>query len=336
MTKIRVGDGWVEEYLVPAGGEEGDHLIKTTNADGAYDWQAPPPPPPGSLEGIWHWTATPVTAHGGPGQVGVNTDDPRVATTLYVSAVDADGSDRAAMFDGLNQYDTVAFTVVGVPDSWHRYELTAAGVAVPGGYQLPVATAAGSVTGTEPATGAEVVTVVDRAGIPADAVVTGPQGPAGASASLFRYSYSSVASPPPNTGQVRSNGANAAATTMVWVHRLDNQSQDERLLLLQAEAGDELFVQDQQDSTSYVRYTLTADPVDNTNYVTFAVTATEVGAPLVGAGVMLGVVRPGPPGPEGPAGPEGPPGGPTVVAVPYDQWPPAAPQPDVLYLRLAP
>lgn len=30
------------------------------------------------------------------------------------------------------------------------------------------------------------------------------------------------------------------------------------------------------------------------------------------------------------------PGGPTVVAVDYDDWPPADPQPNILYLRLAP
>jgi hypothetical protein len=30
------------------------------------------------------------------------------------------------------------------------------------------------------------------------------------------------------------------------------------------------------------------------------------------------------------------PGGPTVVAVDYDDWPPTDPQPNILYLRLAP
>ena len=38
----------------------------------------------------------------------------------------------------------------------------------------------------------------------------------------------------------------------------------------------------------------------------------------------------------GTPGPPGPPGGPTVIAVPYDQWPPTNEQPDTLYLRLAP
>ena len=32
----------------------------------------------------------------------------------------------------------------------------------------------------------------------------------------------------------------------------------------------------------------------------------------------------------------GPPPGPAIVAIPYASWPPADPQPDVLYLRLAP
>jgi hypothetical protein len=30
------------------------------------------------------------------------------------------------------------------------------------------------------------------------------------------------------------------------------------------------------------------------------------------------------------------PGGPSVIAVPYANWPPADPQPNILYLRLAP
>jgi hypothetical protein len=40
------------------------------------------------------------------------------------------------------------------------------------------------------------------------------------------------------------------------------------------------------------------------------------------------VTIPGIPGPPGPPGT-------MIIAVPYDQWPPAAPQPDTLYLRLA-
>jgi hypothetical protein len=44
----------------------------------------------------------------------------------------------------------------------------------------------------------------------------------------------------------------------------------------------------------------------------------------------------GPMGPAGPPGPPGPEGGTPVVAVPYNEWPPVAPHPNTLYLRLAP
>ena len=58
--------------------------------------------------------------------------------------------------------------------------------------------------------------------------------------------------------------------------------------------------------------------------------ATIVATP-VPVGTITVVGTPGPPGPSGP------PGGPTVIAVPFsDPWPPVSPQPDILYLRLAP
>lgn len=43
----------------------------------------------------------------------------------------------------------------------------------------------------------------------------------------------------------------------------------------------------------------------------------------------------GPQGIPGPVGPMGPPGV-NIVACAYDAWPPADPQPNTLYLRLAP
>ena len=45
------------------------------------------------------------------------------------------------------------------------------------------------------------------------------------------------------------------------------------------------------------------------------------------------VIKVGTTGPEGPPGPQG---GTPVVAVPFAQWPPVNPQPNTLYLRLAP
>jgi hypothetical protein len=67
---------------------------------------------------------------------------------------------------------------------------------------------------------------------------------------------------------------------------------------------------------------------------------------IVGNGVPIDVtlggntqpinVTAGSTGPAGPPGPKGDEGGTPVVTVPYDSWPPVNPQPDTLYLRLAP
>ena len=46
--------------------------------------------------------------------------------------------------------------------------------------------------------------------------------------------------------------------------------------------------------------------------------------------------EPGPQGIQGEPGPPGPAGGTPVVALAYDAWPPVNPQPNTLYLRLAP
>ena len=60
-----------------------------------------------------------------------------------------------------------------------------------------------------------------------------------------------------------------------------------------------------------------------------------------GVNVTTGAPKPvdvtvGTPGKQGEPGPKGPEGGTPVVAVPYANWPPVNPQPDTLYLRIAP
>ena len=151
----------------------------------------------------------------------------------------------------------------------------------------------------------------------------GAPGPAGASVNLFRYNYNANLTAPPSSGQVRCNTPTIADSTLVWVHVMDNQNQDERLMLLQGRTGDELFIQDQQNSGCFVRYNLTADAHDDTTYVTFTVDEIEAGTdPLAGSAVMLGVLRRAQ--------------GTQVIGVPYAQWPPTDPQQDTLYLKLAP
>jgi len=63
-----------------------------------------------------------------------------------------------------------------------------------------------------------------------------------------------------------------------------------------------------------------------------AAVATIAVSPQASGTVQMSGV-PGPQGPPGPPGPMGP-SGTQVIAVPYDEWPPADPQPNTLYLRL--
>ena len=61
----------------------------------------------------------------------------------------------------------------------------------------------------------------------------------------------------------------------------------------------------------------------------------EVTANLAQALPIFTAITAGPPGAQGPPGVDGANGTP-VVTIPYDEWPPASPNPDTLYLRLAP
>jgi Collagen triple helix repeat (20 copies) len=176
MAKISVPSGWTvsDANLVPDGGSQGEVLTKNTPDSGDYNWQIATGPP-GSVQGVWLWLAAPVTGPVSPGQVGVDQDDPRQAALLTISAFDGAGVNRVAMFDGVDPDDTVTLTVIGASTSWHRYRATGAVTAAADYYQIPVTTVQGSLAGTEPTSGTQLVIDVERVASP----VPGPTGPAG-------------------------------------------------------------------------------------------------------------------------------------------------------------
>lgn len=135
----------------------------------------------------------------------------------------------------------------------------------------------------------------------------GPQGPAGGSTSLFEYNYATATVAPPATGTFRTNNVTATAVTTVWVHRVDINGTDRKPLLTSAKTNSTLYIQDVNNSDSYVVYKLTADPVDSGNYVTFNVVYDHAGTVgLAGNNrCLLGVIVQGPTGPPGPTGPTG-------------------------------
>ena len=135
----------------------------------------------------------------------------------------------------------------------------------------------------------------------------GQPGPMGMTTSLFLYNYNSSATPPPGNGTFRTDQSLIRNSTVMWVHRLDSGNIDRKRFYMAAVSGTELFCQDSDDGTCYVRFRLTAAPIDNTDYVTFPITAFENG-PTVFQGkpqAILGVLMPGPTGAQGPVGPTG-------------------------------
>ena len=158
-------------------------------------------------------------------------------------------------------------------------------------------------------------------GAPGPVGPPGPQGPPGATTTTFEYAYATQTSVPPNAGQVRTNGGTAATSTILWAHRLDSRGLDRKPILMQAGVGSELYLQDDNDSTAFAWYTLTADPVDNGNYITFALAFDRGGGtPLVGnKSLLVGLLYLGEPGPPGPQGVQGPPG---PQGIPGPQGPP--------------
>lgn len=120
----------------------------------------------------------------------------------------------------------------------------------------------------------------------------GGEPPAKHISQLVKYNYSSVITPPPNTGQTRTNANIVADTTQVWIHRLDADSRDVKFLFMsQVQQDSELYVQDINDSSSYAMFTITQPPQDSGDYISLEVTFEHgSGVPLAGTGILLGIL----------------------------------------------
>lgn len=100
----------------------------------------------------------------------------------------------------------------------------------------------------------------------------GPQGPAGATGRLWQFDFSSTLTEPPSGNQLRFNADHPyTAVTKVWVTVLTGDGIDITAALLAIPAGTRIYVQDKNDSTRYVRFEGTADPVLKPDYVEFSV-----------------------------------------------------------------
>lgn len=122
---------------------------------------------------------------------------------------------------------------------------------------------------------------------------TGATGPMGVSTTLFEYTYATTNTPPPGAGSLRSNTTALRDSTQMWAHRLDSNDTDRKPLLMVPTRGTELYVQDRDDASCWIRYRLEADPVDSGDYTTYSVSLVETGpTPLAGnKAILFGVLQ---------------------------------------------
>jgi len=116
------------------------------------------------------------------------------------------------------------------------------------------------------------------------------------------------------SGQVGANTASWASATILNIAKTTDPGLDATNLLSALQSGDAVYLQEQDDSTRWGRYTLGA-ATDNGTYMSFPLTFVKGSAsmPLNNRQVEVmftaggaGGGAPGPQGPQGPIGPQGP------------------------------
>jgi hypothetical protein len=88
----------------------------------------------------------------------------------------------------------------------------------------------------------------------------------------------SVTMADPGTGDVRCNNAVAASVTEIAISQTTNTAIDATNYLGALNIGDSFYIQDENDSTRFGRYNLSAVPIDNGTWWTIAVTYVKSGS----------------------------------------------------------
>jgi hypothetical protein len=122
----------------------------------------------------------------------------------------------------------------------------------------------------------------------------GPQGEPGASTSTWEYSFSAATTEPPGAQQLRLDNSNATLATKVWLDNLTASGVDITNFVLQlVHAGDEVYLQDKNDSARYFIYFAAGVPIDRGAYVEIPLTYNRGGGVALSGGqpVIISVVR---------------------------------------------
>jgi hypothetical protein len=122
----------------------------------------------------------------------------------------------------------------------------------------------------------------------AKVVAGGGGGATGAS----EYTFNTTTTTPPASGQVRFNNATQSLATKVWIAYLTAPGNDAKQLLLYSyKQGKDLYIQDKDDSSKWIVFTLTSNATDLTTYAEWSIThKANSGVPLTAQRVMLSAI----------------------------------------------
>lgn len=136
----------------------------------------------------------------------------------------------------------------------------------------------------------------------------GPQGPPGASSSAYVYRLNASTTPPPASGELRTNGMTVTVTE-AYMSYVTDDNQAIAPLLRSIKMGDTLIGQEEADSTKWVEFTVSGTPTDFPSQSYILVPVTYVDGPGTDAKtdqrVLVFHKSAGAVGPQGPQGVQG-------------------------------
>ena len=104
------------------------------------------------------------------------------------------------------------------------------------------------------------------------------------------FMWSDTSTPPPSTGQARSDTLDPTQSTKLWLHNVTATGLDVSRVVLSVYAGITIDVQDKDDASRYQSFTVTGDPVSMGTYVEIPIEWDDGGAPLPAQRVLVTIV----------------------------------------------
>ena len=154
--------------------------------------------------------------------------------------------------------DAVAAALVDDPPITISYDDTANTVTV------AVTTFGTSADGVVPASGGGTINFLRADGTWAAPPIFGGTG------GHASFTFNSNTTEPPTGNQLRINNASQTAATRMWVSQTSTDGMDVSIGLAKILAGHQIYIQDFDDASKWVKYTVTADGVDDGSYYDFA------------------------------------------------------------------